>query len=214
MIKYITLIAVYCFAVLTTSYAQEQEADVNAQYVFFFHSKILEDMGEEAISSQYGTYEYDSIVMAFEHMDYITFAEIRPKHADPEHYAMKTIAQMDSLKRLGVPSSHINVVGTSKGALISMLISTLYTDTAVKYVVMGMCNDATARYFNLNLHGKVLSIYEDTDVVGKSCINIKQQSKQLTAYREEKLELGIGHGFVFRPMDEWLVPTFEWIEQH
>ncbi|MEZ5016277.1 MAG: hypothetical protein R2800_04440 [Flavipsychrobacter sp.] len=207
--KQIPLIAVFSmFSILSLS----QEVDLNARYVFFFHSKILEDMGAEAYSSQYGTYEFDSIVTAFKEQGYITYADVRPKNADQEHYAMKTLAQIDSLKNLGISSDHISVVGTSKGALIAMLTSTMNMDKNVKYILLGMCNTMTTNYFNIRLHGKVLSIYEQTDVVGKSCIPIKEKSKDITAFKEVKLETGLGHGFVFKPLSEWLLPTFEWID--
>lgn len=169
-------------------------------------------MGEDAYSSQYGKYEYDSIVTAFDNRGYVVFAEVRPANANQEHYAMKAIGQIDSLKNLGVPSSNITVVGTSKGALISMLIATMNIDTDIKYVVMGMCNDMTTRYFNLDLHGRVLSIYDKADVVGKSCIPIKNNSKSITEFKEISLQTDLGHGFVFKPLDDWLLPTFEWIE--
>lgn len=193
--------------------ALSQEVNLNAQYVFFFHSKILEDMGADAYSSQYGTYEFDSIVTAFKEQGYVTFAEVRPKNADQEQYAMKTLAQIDSLKNLGVPSGNIAVVGTSKGSLIAMLISTMSMDEDIRYVLIAMCNNMTTNYFNIRLHGKVLSIYEHTDVVGKSCVPIKNNSKDIAVFEELKLETGLGHGFVFKPMYEWLLPTFEWIDK-
>lgn len=65
------------------------------------------------------------------------------------------------------------------------------------------------------LYGKVLSIYDSVDPYGGSCEELFSVSrdKVLNRYDEIELEVGTGHGILYKPLDEWIVPAIQWARQ-
>ena len=61
------------------------------------------------------------------------------------------------------------------------------------------------------VHGKVLSIYEMSDELAGSCAVLADRcSAGIARYKEIELNLGVGHGMVYRPFEEWVTPALEW----
>jgi hypothetical protein len=69
------------------------------------------------------------------------------------------------------------------------------------------------RDFDLALHGRVLSIYESSDDVGGTCAPLFAQSPALAQHAELRLETGLRHGFLYRPLPEWVKPAIAWSER-
>ncbi len=109
----------------------------------------------------------------------------------------------------GVSASHIGVIGASKGAVIAMLVSTQVA-TPVRYVLMANCNEFVFKTFSLSLHGHVLSIYEASDELGRTCEPLFERSTELGERREIRLSTGLRHGFLFRPLEAWMEPAVAW----
>jgi len=65
----------------------------------------------------------------------------------------------------------------------------------------------------MSLYGNVLSIYDfaDTEYAG-SCKELYKYSegKGLARHDEIVLHVGSGHGILYQPLDEWVVPVVEW----
>jgi hypothetical protein len=184
--------------------------NVKVRYLFYLHGRIIEDEGVRPISPRYGVYEYEKILDAFKKNGFVVLSEDRPKGTEPRQYADKVIAQIQALLRAGVPEPHITVVGASKGAVITMLISARLKKRRVNFVTMGNCNDATLQQFGIELWGNVLSVYDASDDLGGSCQQFFDKATGLNQRQEIKLNTGLGHGFLYRPLKEWLVPTVEW----
>jgi hypothetical protein len=175
-------------------------------YVFYLHGKIVELQGLAANSPEHGPYKYLDILKALKDRGYVVLSEVRGKDTDPEPYARKIAAQIDSLKRTGIKSDHIALIGASKGAYIGMYVAGITKDKKVKYVLMGTClNDA-----KYPLHGKVLVINEKSDSYGKGCN--PPDKANISSYKEVMLDNGLGHGFLYRPLREWVDPASKWIE--
>ena len=87
-------------------------------------------------------------------------SEIRPRETDPSAYANRVVADVRRQIASGVPSSHITVIGASKGAVIASLVSSRLQDRGVRYVLLANCNDWLIRAHDPHLSGDVLSIYE------------------------------------------------------
>lgn len=66
------------------------------------------------------------------------------------------------------------------------------------------------RTFAPRFTGGVLSIYEATDDIGQSCREIAARSQAKRRFREIRLETGVGHGVVYRPLIQWAGPATEW----
>jgi hypothetical protein len=183
----------------------------NNHYVFYLHGAIVEGTTEDPSNSTYGKYEYAGIVKTLKDKGYVVFSEVRPANTDVQAYAKKIKQQIDSLKKTGIASADICVIGASKGALITMLVSGLVKDKNVKYVVMAACNDGNRDSFHPDLYGQILSIYEKSDGIGRSCETIKLNSKGISRYKEVEINTGLGHGFLYKPLKAWMQPAEDWI---
>lgn len=182
-------------------------------HVFYLHGQIVEEQGRRPTHPQHGTYEYDEILKALERPGFVVHSEARPKGTDPAVYAGKVAAEVERLLAQGVPGRRITVIGASKGAVIAMLVSTQVVSAEVGYVIMGNCNGWVLENFRIDLHGEVLSIYDASDEFGKTCQPTFEQSKQLGARHEIRLDTGLGHGFLYKRMDEWVGPAVAWARE-
>ena len=140
-------------------------------------------------------------------------SEVRPRGTDPDAYADKLVAQVNELLERGVDPERITIVGASKGAVIAILASTRLRRPGVRYVLLANCNPWVIRTFDPRLTGEVLSIYEASDDLGQSCADLAARSPALTRFEEIRLDRGLGHGMVYRPLPEWVAPAVKWAER-
>src|ERR1035437_3073952 len=92
-------------------------------YLFYLHGAIVEDQGPNAVSQQFGAYEYEGILNAFRKEKFTVISEVRAKNTVVTDYAKKVVRQIDSLLKTGVPANKITVLGGSKGAVITLYVS-------------------------------------------------------------------------------------------
>ena len=188
--------------------AAPKKVDTSARYLFYLHGRIVEQ-GRRPVSPQYGPYEYDQILETFKAKGFVVISEQRRAGTDVEQYAGKVADQVRQLLKAGVPPRNITVVGASQGSFIAMLASTYLKNRDVNFVLMAGCS-AEARFIEIvDLHGNVLSIYERTDGAG-SCEKYRADATGLAKYQETELQTGMRHGFIYRPMTEWIEPTISW----
>jgi hypothetical protein len=81
--------------------------------------------------------------------------------------------------------------------------------------LLGGCNpEAIAEWKRARVffYGNVLAIYDAADDLAGSCQEMFSLSagKGLARHDEVVLNVGIGHGILYKPLDEWLIPTIEW----
>lgn len=183
-------------------------------YLFYLHGKIVEDQGADAVDTVYGfgAYQYKDILNAFRKEKFIVISEVRGKNTDVGEYAEKIKKQIDSLLHTGVPAVNITIAGASKGAVIAMLTSSILKNKDVNFVFIAGCNeDNFNRLPPINFCGNILSIYERTDSIGRSCTSAKNRSlQQVPHYKEIELNTGLKHGFLYKPLPEWLIPVIQW----
>ncbi len=137
-------------------------------------------------------------------------SEVRPKDTDPSAYADKIVADIQARIRSGVSPRRITVAGASKGSVIAALVSSRLKNPQVRYVLLANCNEWLIREMNPRLSGEVLSIYEASDEIGGSCKPVVDRSPDVKRFSEIKLETGLGHGMLYRPLPEWVKPTAAW----
>lgn len=80
---------------------------------------------------------------------------------------------------------------------------------------MAICNPETVEELvqdEIWLSGNVLSIYDSTDELAGSCQKLFSfsEGKGISRYNEIVLNLGTGHGILFKPLDEWVIPAIQW----
>lgn len=190
---------------------------VSAQkYLFYLHGKIVEDQGAHAVSPYFGSYQYDAILDAFRKEHFTVMSELRKPNTDVTGYAQHIVKQVDSLLKEGVEAKNITVVGASKGAVIAMYVSTFLKNRDLNFVFLAACNDGNFEGFSdLQFCGNILSIYEKSDDIGKSCIRFKNKAaSSINHYKEIGINTGLQHGFLFKPMDEWMKPAVAWANGH
>lgn len=196
-------------ALRKTAKVASQTSTKKQKYLFYLHGKIVEDQGASAVSERYGAYEYDKIIEGFRAEGFNVVSEVRPKNTDVEEYAGKIAEQIHGLLEEGVAPENITVVGASRGAFIALVASTFVKNKNVNYVIVAGCG-VSKEFLNLiNLYGNVLSIYEKSDTTG-SCRAVFDDAEGLNKRKEIVLETGLAHGFIYKPMREWLVPTLDW----
>jgi hypothetical protein len=190
--------------------------DPDKRYLFYLHGKIIEDQGLPAVSTDFGEYEYYPILEKLASHGFIVISEQRPKNTDGYRYAQKISGQIDTLLAARIPPEHITVIGASKGAGIAVFISYLLKNQVVNYVLLGTCHPDTIADWKQNrvsLYGNVLAIYDYSDLeYSGSCKEMFRLSagKGLTRYDEIVLQIGSGHGFLFKPLDAWVLPAVKW----
>ncbi|PRD46140.1 hypothetical protein C5745_17110 [Sphingobacterium haloxyli] len=191
---------------------QKASAQLSAQkHIVYLHGKIIEDQGREAISEAFGKYELDSILAAFKAINAVVYCEIRNTNADPKRYAKRVSKQIDSLIAIGVRPKNITIVGASKGAIIASHISSFNTHL-INYVFLAGNNAYQEQNNNWKFHGQVLSIFDASDdIAGKSYQYWKDKDNYTTTFEEIELNTGLGHGFLYKPLTEWMEPTKKWI---
>jgi hypothetical protein len=199
-----------------TDYEFPDSIDPAKQYLFYLHGKIIEDQGIPAISPDYGEYEYEAILESLSGYGFVVISEQRPKNADGVKYAKRTAKQVIDLLEAGVPAKNITVVGVSKGSYIAIYVSHFLENEEVNFVILGSCYPDEVEILKQNqifLHGNVLSIYDSVDIYAGSCkelFSLSESHGGLSRHEEIVLNVGTGHGILYKPLDEWILPTVEW----
>jgi hypothetical protein len=199
-------------------FAFPQEIDRTNRYMFYLHGKIIEDQGLPAVSPEYGEYRYEEILKMLQSSGFVVISEQRPREADPTKYALRVVRQVDDLLNSKVTPGSITVVGASKGAAIATIVSNLVGNSEVNYVLLGGCYPPLVdewKQQGISLSGNVLSIYDSSDEYASSCEEFFafSEGNRLGQHAELVLHVGTGHGILYEPLSEWVVPTVEWAIQ-
>lgn len=188
------------------------EAQDQHRYLIFLHNRFLETHPPEEAHPSYGRVHYHEIVSHFTQNGFHVISEIRQGNVNALDYAETVIVKIDSLLETGLPPNHITVVGTSKGGYIAQYVSTLLNNPEVNYVFVASFQQSDLETIpEIDFCGNILTIYDTSDPYGTSALARKERSTCDGGYfAEVELATGLGHGFLFRPLAEWLGPTVKW----
>lgn len=203
------------FAQTVTSFVPT-EIDTTATYMFYLHGGIVQEQGVNAVSKDFGPYEYLKIIDSLKSHGYNIISEARPKGTEETRYAQKVSKQIDSLLKKGLAPEKIVLVGASQGAFITIETAHMVKNNKIKYVLMAFCNDYNINsYKNISreLCGNFLSIYESSDNKGP-CNELLNKSACQNKYLEVRLAMGNRHGFIYRPYKEWVYEIARWIKSN
>jgi hypothetical protein len=184
-----------------------------ARYLIYVHGRIVEEQGAHPTDERFGVYEYQRILDTLAASGAEVIAEQRPQGTDFRAFGARVADQVRRLLAAGVPAERIAVVGFSKGGAIAMIASARLADPRVTFVFLGSCGDWVVGRDDVDVRGRILSIYEASDERGTSCEPLFAQADQPCGHREIRIDTGAGHGAFFRPRPEWLDPLFEWVER-
>ncbi|MEZ4879159.1 MAG: hypothetical protein R2801_03190 [Chitinophagales bacterium] len=175
------------------------------------HGRIIEIQGKNAVSEQYGKYEFDSIVNALKIPNAKVIAAIRNENVDYLAYANKISQSIDSLVSAGIKPKNITIIGASKGAIIASNISNI-NKHSVNYILLAGNNDFQELNNDWKFHGQVLCFYDDSDTIaGKNYDYWKNKPNYTTKFEQIKIDKNLGHGFLYQPYKEWIEPSKKWI---
>jgi pimeloyl-ACP methyl ester carboxylesterase len=190
-----------------------KKPDVTARYLFYLPGKIVEAGNTRPVSPRFGVYEYEQILGILKNRGFVVISEPRKRDSDVEQYAARVAKQVEGLIKAGVPARHITVAGASQGSWIAMLASTYLKNRDLNFVLIAACSAEDSFLQLVDLHGSVLSIYERSDVAG-SCDKFRDDATGLRNYEEMEIRTGFKHGFLYRPLIEWIEPTVAWAKAH
>lgn len=208
---FIIIIAFFSISV----YGQKSELK-NKQYIFFLHNKFLEEHPSDEAHPKYGIVEYEKVLHQLKDSGNVILFEKRKPNTDPAVYARKIKKQIDRLVKKGVKAENITVVGTSQGGYIAQYISYYEKNPELKFVFIGASfkDDSLEKDENFRLYGKILSITEKTD---DGHVPLSQEQRFIRSdikdFKEIELNTGLNHGFLFKALDAWILPTKEWINR-
>ena len=185
--------------------------DPNGKYLFYIHGRIMEDEGVDAISPQFGLYEFTDILNYLAGAGFETIGEVRSGPTDVDRYADGVAWQVEGLLKEGVPGENITIVGFSKGGYITMLVSSKLGKPELNFVIIAICNEETIANPDIALAGRILSLYEASDEFGSSCRSLLERSRDVVEFEEIKFETGKQHGAFYSADPLWLVPMITWI---
>lgn len=187
--------------------------DTKALYLFYLHGYIVEAGNTRPTSPKFGVYEYEQILETFKRGGFVVISEARQRSSEIKPHAEKVAVQVKQLLNAGVPPQNITVVGASQGAWMAMLVSTYLKNRSLNFVALGACAADDGLLNQVDLYGNVLFISEKTDLPG-SCQRFRDDATGLSEYKEVETNTGQRHGFLYRPMKEWVAPTSAWAQTH
>ena len=188
----------------------------DARFIFFLHNRFLEEHELNELHPEFGRTEYNEIIAEFEKSGLNVISEKRNGNVNARNYAIGIVNQIDSLIKTGIEPQRITVVGTSKGGYIAQYVSTLANNPNLNFVFIASFRNSDIQNIpEINYCGNILTIYEKSDPFGVSSLERKKTSNcEIKHFKEIELNTGMGHGFLFKPLKEWIKPTIKWANEN
>ena len=191
----------------------------HSRHLIYLHGRIVQEQQiARPRSTRFGHYELKKILDAFRERGFVVSGEIRPKSASVSDSADGVVEQIRRLLKSGVPADNVTVVGASMGAAIALLASTRLHNPDVRFCVLGACLSESVRGLladeGRGPSGHLLAIREATDDLIGPCPPWKDghESPSGLLAREIVLNTGLSHGFLYKPLPEWVAPVVEWAD--
>ena len=139
-------------------------------------------------------------------------SEKRNGNVNARDYAVGIVNQIDSLLNIGIEPKKITIAGTSKGGYIAQYVSTLANNQDLNFVFIASFRNSDIQNMpEINYCGNILTIYDKSDPFGVSSLERKETSNcEIKHFKEIELNTGLSHGFLFKPLKEWIEPTIKW----
>ncbi len=184
-------------AAASETYNLPPKADPTARYLFYLPGWYVEARGTQ------GDYDYHGIAQAFGEQGFTVVST-------PDGMgAAEVKREIEKLLAAGVPAGKIAVMGHSKGAYTTMMVSARLENPDITYVVMAGCFWTSPP--PSPLHGRVLSIYDASDELAGSCQKAFANSPPDLESREIVLQTEEGHRLFYNARGEWLMPVKAWL---
>jgi dienelactone hydrolase len=178
------------------------------RHLIYLHGRIVQDQqSRRPVHERHGPYELDAIAETLRKRGFIVHAEMRAKGTTVEQGVDAVVRQVRELMASGVAPDRITVVGASMGASIAMRASARLQHPDVRFVALAPCfsRSAEAIFQESGAYPsrRMLVIREESDVPSAECPKT-DRAKELV------LHTGLAHGFIYRPLPEWVEPLVKW----
>jgi hypothetical protein len=184
--------------------------DTGARYLIYLHGRIPELQGRDAVSPDFGRYQFDAILGALADRGFTVIAELRNFDAG-EAFVEKVAGQVRRLLKAGVPPANVTVAGFSKGGGLATAACATLALPQVNFVFMAGCSKEPAWIESrAGVKGRLLSLYDESDRFEPSCRALFARAQGLTAEKEIVFKTGLDHGLFFAPRPEWLDAISAW----
>jgi pimeloyl-ACP methyl ester carboxylesterase len=190
-------------------------AAAEPRHLIYLHGRIVqEQQTARPKSPEYGYYELEKILTAFRKRGFLVTGSIRPKDATVSASADAVVAEVRRLLASGVRPDHITVVGASMGAAIAFRASARLQNPELRFAVLGACLsgsiEAVSAEEGKTPSGYLLCVREASDETSRPCADLKNAPGSNLVAREIVIDTGLRHGFLYRPLPEWLDPVVQW----
>jgi hypothetical protein len=207
-------------AVLAASALAVGAEGERARHVIYLHGRIVQqEQSARPRHPRFGYYELEGIEKALRDRGFVVHAEIRPRSASVGESAARLVDEVRRLLAQGVPADHVTVVGASMGGAIALVASARLQNPELRFCVLGGCLAESVRHVpeseGKGLSGHILSIREASDDLTGPCPTWTEGGKPRSGLsaREIVLHTGLSHGFLYRPLPEWVDPVVEWAQK-
>ena len=187
------------------------------RHLIYVHGRIVQmEQSARPKSPEYGYYEFEKILAAFRDRGFEVTGEIRPKDATVSDAADHVADQVRRLLASGVPADHVTVVGASMGASIAFLASARLKNPDLRFATLGACLatnvEALVQEEGAGPSGRLLAIREASDELDGACPAWKDTVASAGPLRAREIVLhnGLRHGFLYKPLPEWVDPVARW----
>jgi pimeloyl-ACP methyl ester carboxylesterase len=193
--------------------------EAGPRHLIYLHGRIVQDQQDaRPRHPEFGYYELEQILATFRERGFVVTGGIRPKDASLMVSADRVVEQIQRLVAAGVPASRITVVGGSMGAAIALRASLRLQNPAVRYCVLGACMSQSVPLllteYGAKPAGRILAIREKSDETSAPCPAWSGDAGPgaTLVVREVVIDTGLRHGFLYRPLPEWVEPVVEWAQ--
>jgi len=190
---------------------------VAPRHLIYLHGRIVQDQQmARPKHKEWGYYELEKILATFRERGFTVSGDIRPKEATLDQSADRVAGQVRSLRTAGVPLERITVVGASMGAAIAFRASERLAEPGLRVAVLGACFSSTveaiAKEYRRPPAGRFLTIRDTSDETSEPCAAWRDDATRYPSLRarEVVIHTGQSHGFLYRPLPEWVEPLMEW----
>jgi pimeloyl-ACP methyl ester carboxylesterase len=191
--------------------------DLDKPQLVYLHGRIVgEQQDRRPKHPQFGYYELDQILEAFRQRGFGVTCDMRAKGEALAPAAEHAAEQVRALQAAGVPPGRITVLGASMGAEVALLASAKLHEPELRFAVLGACLSLSVPELwaerGRRPAGHLLAIREKSDETTEPCPAWTDAAgpRGRLEVRELLLDTGLRHGFLFRPLPEWVDPVVEW----
>ena len=182
--------------------------NLSAKYFFYMHGRHVERNGAD------GDYEYAAILGALAEKGLVVIGEVR-SDTNPRQYSRQIASQVQGLLDAGVEPKNITVAGHSRGAFMSMIVSSRVGVDTVKYAILAGCgvegSEFRRSYMKFSkrrarsMQGRFLVAWDADDEVTRDCDHA--MNKAGVDLRNLEFKTGSGHRLFYRPEPVWIDPV-------